>query len=229
LNKELLTQEEFVLNTEQIPSKFINELENAMYIQRMKVNKPNALLYIMLDTSGSMGIWEKYIVRCVYFWTKHLLSKKYNTVKPLFIYHHTEAHFTEDENAFFRRGESGGTIASSPLRLARTDIFANGYKDHDIYIIHGSDGDNLTSDNRRYFEHVKYLISISKRFLYLEVNQYNRHSTLLSGKKIHEADYMPYTVVRRREHVFDALDNIFVPLGISDSNIGNIHRLSKEW
>ena len=45
----------------------------------------------MMDVSGSMGEFEKYIARSFYFWMVRFLRTKYNNVKIVFISHHTEA------------------------------------------------------------------------------------------------------------------------------------------
>ena len=103
----------------------------------------------MMDISGSMGEFEKYIARSFYFWMVRFLRTKYNNVKIVFISHHTEAkEVTEEE--FFTHGESGGTQVSSAYELA-LQIIAERFNpdDWNIYPFHFSDGDNLPWDNER--------------------------------------------------------------------------------
>ena len=71
----------------------------------------------MMDVSGSMGEFEKYIARSFYFWMVRFLRTKYNNVEIVFITHHTEAKEV-DEEEFFNHGESGGTKVSSAYQLA---------------------------------------------------------------------------------------------------------------
>jgi sporulation protein YhbH len=85
---------------------------------RFKVWEPtikyqsNAVVIAMMDVSGSMGEFEKYIARSFYFWMVRFLRTKYNNVQIVFVSHHTEAkEVTEEE--FFHKGESGGTQVSS--------------------------------------------------------------------------------------------------------------------
>src|SRR6266566_4632382 len=89
---------------------------------RFKVWEPtikyqsNAVVIAMMDVSGSMGEFEKYIARSFYFWMVRFLRTKYNNVQIVFISHHTEAkEVTEEE--FFHKGESGGTQVSSAYEL----------------------------------------------------------------------------------------------------------------
>src|SRR5690625_6514680 len=71
----------------------------------------------MMDTSASMGIFEKYVARSFFFWMTRFLRSKYESVEIEFIAHHTEAKVVPEE-AFFSRGESGGTICSSAYNKA---------------------------------------------------------------------------------------------------------------
>ncbi|MEW8987354.1 MAG: sporulation protein YhbH, partial [Bacillus sp. (in: firmicutes)] len=145
-----------------------------------EVVKPEskAVVLAMMDTSGSMGIWEKYMARSFFFWMTRFLRTKYETVEIEFIAHHTEAKVVSEED-FFTRGESGGTICSSAYRKA-LELVNEKYdpKRYNIYPFHFSDGDNLTSDNARCVKLVEELMKVSNMFGYGEVNQYNRHSTL---------------------------------------------------
>ncbi|ALF09620.1 sporulation protein YhbH [Parageobacillus thermoglucosidasius] len=149
-----------------------------------EVVKPEskAVVLAMMDTSGSMGLWEKYMARSFFFWMTRFLRTKYETVEIAFIAHHTEAKVvTEDE--FFTKGESGGTICSSAYRKA-LELIETKYSPsrYNIYPFHFSDGDNLTSDNARCVKLVQELIKVSNMFGYGEVNQYNRKSYTLIKK-----------------------------------------------
>jgi uncharacterized protein len=107
----------------------------------------NAVVLAMMDVSGSMGTFEKYVSRAFYFWMVSFLRSKYDRVEIVFVAHHTEAkEVTEEE--FFTRGESGGTKASSAYRLA-LDLIATRYPADawNIYPFHFSDGDNWSMDD----------------------------------------------------------------------------------
>jgi sporulation protein YhbH len=169
----------------------------------------NAVVIAMMDTSGSMGIFEKYIARSFFFWMVRFLRTKYQQVEIVFIAHHTEAKEVSEE-AFFTKGESGGTICSSAYRKA-LEIIDSRYPPHryNIYPFHFSDGDNLTSDNERCVGLVKELMKRSNLFGYGEVNQYNRHSTLMTAyRHIHDPKFLNY-VIREKSQVYDALKYFF--------------------
>ncbi|MBF0706940.1 MULTISPECIES: sporulation protein YhbH [Bacillales] len=168
-----------------------------------------AVVLAMMDTSGSMGKWEKYMARSFFFWMSRFLRSKYETVEIEFIAHHTEAKVvTEDD--FFSKGESGGTICSSAYRKA-LELIDEKYSParYNIYPFHFSDGDNLTSDNTRCVKLVNQIMKVSNMFGYGEVNAYNRHSTLMSAyKNIHDPKFRHY-ILKEKKDVYHAMKSFF--------------------
>ena len=173
----------------------------------------NALVLAMMDTSGSMGTFEKYIARSFFFWMVRFLRHKYDKVEIIYIAHHTEAK-TVTEEEFFTKGESGGTICSSAYQLA-LKLIDEDYPPSrfNIYPFHFSDGDNLTSDNERCVKLIEELLKRSNLFGYGEVNQYNRSSTLMSAyRNIHHPRFN-YCIIREKGEVYKALKTFFGPRG----------------
>ncbi len=169
----------------------------------------NAVVIAMMDTSGSMGIFEKYIARSFFFWMTRFLRTKYENVEIVFIAHHTEAKEVSEEH-FFTKGESGGTICSSAYRKALEIIDSRFPQDrYNIYPFHFSDGDNLSSDNERCVSLVKEILKRSNMFGYGEVNQYNRHSTLMSAYRHIKVPRFSHFVIREKGQVYDALRHFF--------------------
>jgi sporulation protein YhbH len=169
----------------------------------------NALILAMMDTSGSMGSFEKYIARSFFFWMTRFLRTKYEKVEIIFIAHHTEAkEVTEEE--FFTKGESGGTICSSAYVKA-LDIIDRRYppSHYNIYPFHFSDGDNLTSDNERCVKLIEKLLERCNMFGYGEVNQYNRSSTLMSAYRHIHYPRFQHCVIREKGEVYKALKTFF--------------------
>ena len=175
------------------------------------IEKPEskAVVIAMMDTSGSMGLWEKYMARSFFFWMTRFLRTKYETVDIEFIAHHTEAKVVEEED-FFSKGESGGTICSSAYRKA-LEVIEEKYpmERYNIYPFHFSDGDNLTSDNPRCIKLVGELMKVSNMFGYGEVNQYNRNSTLMSAYKNIKDEKFQYYILKQKADVFHAMRSFF--------------------
>ncbi|MCR2821122.1 sporulation protein YhbH [Lederbergia panacisoli] len=175
------------------------------------IQKPesSAVVLAMMDTSGSMGVWEKYMARSFFFWMTRFLRTKYESVTIEFIAHHTEAKVVTEEE-FFSKGESGGTICSSVYRKA-LEIIGEKYDPtrYNIYPFHFSDGDNLTSDNPRCIKLVNELMDITNMFGYGEVNQYQRNSTLMSAYKNIKDEKFYYYILKQKSDVFHAMKSFF--------------------
>lgn len=169
----------------------------------------NAVILAMMDTSGSMGSFEKYCARSFFFWMTRFLRRQYEKVEIVFIAHHTEAkEVTEEE--FFTRGESGGTICSSAY-IKALEIIDSRYPPslYNIYPFHFSDGDNLTSDNERCVRLIKEILNVANIFGYGEVNQYNRSSTLMSAYKNLDHPQFLYYVIKEKAEIYNALKTFF--------------------
>ncbi|MCA1295694.1 sporulation protein YhbH [Paenibacillus sp. alder61] len=175
----------------------------------VRLPKSNAVIIAMMDTSGSMGAFEKYCARSFFFWMTRFLRRQYEKVEIVFLAHHTEAKEVSEQD-FFTRGESGGTICSSVYQKA-LDIIDGRYppSSYNIYPFHFSDGDNLTSDNDRCIRLIGELLERSNMFGYGEVNQYNRGSTLMSAYRNLKQDRFMYYVIKEKGEVYRALKHFF--------------------
>jgi len=169
----------------------------------------NAVVIAMMDTSGSMGSFEKYCARSFFFWMARFLRRQYEKVEMVFIAHHTEAKEVTEEQ-FFTRGESGGTICSSAY-IKALEIMDARYpsSSYNIYPFHFSDGDNLTSDNERCVKLIREILKRANIFGYGEVNQYNRSSTLMSAYKHIDEEQFLYYVIREKSEIYQALKTFF--------------------
>ncbi|WP_258360171.1 sporulation protein YhbH [Moorella sulfitireducens] len=170
----------------------------------------SAVILAMMDTSGSMGTYEKYIARTFYFWMVRFLRSKYQQVEIVFIAHHTQAkEVTEEE--FFARGESGGTRCSSAYRLA-LEIIDKRFPpaDYNIYPFHFTDGDNLPSDNEACLEAVQQLLPKVNLLGYGEiVNPYYRTSTLMNVLKRIKDERLVTVAIKDKNEVYQALRQFF--------------------
>ncbi len=169
----------------------------------------NAVVIAMMDTSGSMGSFEKYIARSFFFWTNWFLRTNYSKVKIIFVAHHTVAkEVTEDE--FFTKGESGGTRCSSAYKLA-LDIIDSRYnpQDYNIYLFHFSDGDNLPSDNELCLKLIEQLLEKCNMFGYGEIgNPYYSSSLLAIYRKIKHEKFITVSI-KDKSQVYNALKSFF--------------------
>lgn len=176
------------------------------------IEKPQsaAVVIAMMDTSGSMGTFEKYIARSFYFWMVRFLRTKYEKVVIRFLAHHTEAKEV-DEESFFSKGESGGTKCSSVYELA-LDIVNREYpsQQYNVYGYHFSDGDNLDADNALT---VKLALELTERINMLgygEIRQrYQIDRRLWESMATIQSEAFVHSVLREKSDVYRTLKAFF--------------------
>ncbi len=133
--------------------------------------KPSAkaVMFCLMDVSGSMGQEEKNTAK-VFFWLlKEFLKEAYEHVELVFIAHTTEAKEV-DEKEFFYGQETGGTIVSTCLQKTK-EIMAERYppSDWNIYSAQASDGDNDSRDNAAVEKLMEDLLPHLQSHYYVEV------------------------------------------------------------
>jgi uncharacterized sporulation protein YeaH/YhbH (DUF444 family) len=141
------TNEKFVL----VPKKkvqFIEEMD-LRYNFRDKVEQPTtkAVMFCMLDVSGSMGEEEKDIAKRFFILLNLFLKRNYEQVDIVFIRHADTAEEV-DEQKFFYDTWSGGTVISSGYEKIK-EVMNTRYNPEtwNVYIAQASDGDNFEYDN----------------------------------------------------------------------------------
>jgi len=182
----------------------------------------NAVVIAMMDVSGSMGEFKKYIARSFFFWMVRFLRTKYDNVEIVFVSHHTEAKEVTEEQ-FFTQGESGGTVVSSAYQLA-LDIIGERYlpRDWNVYPFHFSDGDNYYSDNEEAVRLADELIRTCNLFGYGEIGEeggggYRRSSgALLSifNDRLKNRERFIGVRIDEKEDVYPALKQFFGRRGV---------------
>lgn len=167
-----------------------------------------AVVLAMMDTSGSMGTFEKYLAKSFFFWTVEFLRRNYPRVELVFLAHDVRAREV-DEDTFFHRGASGGTVSSSVYRLA-LDVLASRFpiERYNAYAFHFTDGGNLTSDNAHAVEIGRELSQHVKLFGYGEIHDTERNPSPLF-QEFSQVPGIGVMVLRAKEDIFGALYRYF--------------------
>jgi hypothetical protein len=143
-----------------------------------------AVMVCVMDVSASMGTREKELAKRFYLLLYLFLERKYEKVDIVFIRHHTQAkECTEQE--FFYDKETGGTMASTGLKLA-DDIINERYPENEwnIYLTQASDGDNFGNDMHDYRIYLDKLARRCNLYAYVEIdNHYHLSSDLWKTMK----------------------------------------------
>ncbi len=107
----------------------------------------NAVIFYLMDVSGSMTAKKKELVRLTAFWVDTWLQAHYKNLVVRYIVHDAAAKEV-DQHTFFHLRESGGTRISSAYQLA-AHIIKEEYNpaEWNLYAFHFSDGENYGGED----------------------------------------------------------------------------------
>ena len=175
------------------------------YNNRIRVPQPStqAVMFCLLDVSGSMDEERKNIAKRFFMLLYLFLNRNYERIEVVFIRHHTIASEV-DEDDFFTSRESGGTVVSSALELMYK-IIADRYPSSqwNIYGAQASDGDNWNNDSphcRNLLEQT--LLPLTQYFAYIEITDGPPQNLWDEYTKL-EATHVDHFAMRRIATVAD--------------------------
>jgi uncharacterized sporulation protein YeaH/YhbH (DUF444 family) len=139
------------------------------YKSSKPVKKPQtqAVIFYLMDISGSMGTDQKRIVQTEVFWINAWIKKHYKNLDVRFIAHDSDAQEVSEQD-FFTVSAGGGTLISSAYNLCKT-IIEKEYspQEYNIYVFHFSDGDNWSEEDN------KKSVQLIRDFFAPRVNSFN--------------------------------------------------------
>ena len=181
---------------ERVP--FIDTID-LRYNYRVRIPAPStqAVMFCVMDVSGSMDEAKKDIAKRFFILLYMFLTKNYEKIELVFIRHHTSAKEVNEEEFFYSR-ETGGTVVSSALELLNTIIEARfPPQSWNIYVAQASDGDNWNADSPYCQELLQdKIMPLLQYFAYIEIMP--RH---------HQSLWEVYQIVREQYPNF-AMENI---------------------
>lgn len=149
------------------------------YRSQVKYPVPSskAVMFCLMDVSGSMTQDIKEIAKRFYILLYLFLQKNYDKIELVFIRHHTSAKEVTEEEFFYSR-ETGGTIVSSALKLMH-EIVQDRYSSSEwnIYAAQASDGDNWDDDSPKCTHLLdQYILPAVQYFSYIEITPQNHQA-----------------------------------------------------
>lgn len=129
-----------------------------------------AVMFCLMDVSGSMGEREKDLAKRFYMLLYLFLKRRYERVEVVFIRHTHHAEEVDEETFFYSR-QSGGTVVSTALEKmleVQKDRFPAG--EWNIYVAQASDGFTQSGDAKRCVEMLNDdVMPISQYYAYIEI------------------------------------------------------------
>lgn len=149
------------------PSGFLITPQDMVYriLSQEKDYESQALVFFIRDYSGSMtGKTTELVVAqhvLIYSW---LLYQYKRQVETRFILYDTEAKEVSDFYTYYNSGIAGGTRAVSAYRLVNRIVREeNLEKDYNIYIFHGTDGDDWDASGSEALPEIETLLTFTNR------------------------------------------------------------------
>ncbi len=150
--------------------------------------KTKAVMFCLMDVSGSMGQHEKDLAKRFFILLHLFLQRKYERVELVFI-RHTHIAQEVDEEAFFYSRESGGTKVSTAL-VEMQEIVQKRFpvSEWNIYAAQAADGDNIANDTGNCVELLENeLLPVCQYYAYVEIlteQEVSRYAGTSNGKEL---------------------------------------------
>ena len=179
--------------------------------KRKGVPQSSAVIFYMMDVSGSMGNEQKEIVRIESFWIDTWLRSQYQDLETRYIVHDAVAREV-DRHTFFHIRESGGTRISSAYKLCQEII----EKDYDlnswnIYPLHFSDGDNWGGEDTALCMQLlrEFLLPSSNMFCYGQVKSAYGSGQFIKDLKetFPEDERLILSEINSRDEIYGSIKN----------------------
>jgi uncharacterized protein len=149
------------------PTRFLIPPNNKIYriLSREKDYESQALVFFLRDYSGSMiGKATELVVTqhvLIYSW---LLYQYARQVETRFILHDTEAKEVKDFYTYYNSKVAGGTQVSTAYQLVNETVEKeNLAADYNIYVFHGTDGDDWDTDGKEAIPALKKMLTYTSR------------------------------------------------------------------
>ena len=149
------------------PTRFLISPQDMIYrvLSREKDWESQAMVFFLRDYSGSMlGKSTEVVVAqhvLIYSW---LLYQYARQVETRYILHDTDAKEVPDFYTYYNLGVAGGTKVASAYRLVNKIVKdENLAKDYNIYIFHGTDGEDWDKEGKETLPELKKMLTYANR------------------------------------------------------------------
>ena len=190
------------------------------HIAPVKKENTAAVVFFVMDVSGSMTKSKKFLARSFFFLLYQFLNHKYSSIDVVFISHTADAKEV-NEDQFFTQVPNGGTLVSTGLKKVE-EIIEKRYHPNNwnIYTFYCGDGDNWSIDNEEAIEAFKRLKEINQAMCYTEIGTESQYSDLqiFAGKadkrlwdlvKLAEGDNFKRIKLAESKDVWPAFKKLF--------------------
>lgn len=177
------------------PEKLILNPKDQVYrvMSREKDYEAQALVFFLRDYSGSMSGKPTEVVTTQHLFIYSWLMYQYqNNVETRFIVHDTEAKEVPDFHTYYKYQVAGGTHVYPAFALANKIVEEeNLAKDYNIYIFHGTDGDDWDQKGEKVIDEIKKMFAyVSRIGITVAKNSWTRSTETIVEKYIKSSNLL---------------------------------------
>ena len=214
IRKKVLLEEIEVLTRKLAAIPYIDEFD-LKYNLTVKLPQPapKAVMFCVMDVSGSMTEEIKDTAKRFYFLLYLFLKRNYEKIELVFIRHHNTASEVNEHDFFYSR-ETGGTVVSSALTLM-DEIIKERYSPSqwNIYGAQASDGDNWQGDTEKCVDILtNKILPCVQHFSYIEIGKRPPQELWYSYKDIQTGvfnDRFDLKAVQDNSHIYPVFRQLF--------------------
>jgi len=183
--------------------------------KRYRASKPvtlpqnQAVIFYLMDVSGSMGPQEKELARLTSFWIDLWLRSQYkDKLAARYIIHNYDAREV-DQHTFYHTQEGGGTRIASAYELA-AQIIKKEYNPNDwnIYIFQYSDGDDWEPASGQVMNIISDLLPAVNQISYTQVREGGQFRHALQ-KRFSNEPKVVITTAFQKDQILGAIKEFF--------------------
>ena len=175
----------------------------------VKLPTTRAVMFMVMDVSGSMDEFKKEMAKRFYMLLYIFLSRTYEHIDIVPIRYHNDAKEV-DEQEFFYSQETGGTLLSPALQLAK-EIMTKRYDDTwNLYFCLASDGDNSMSDTGSCVRLLHWILPNVQYFAYIQIGiEENVLSNLFAEYILADYENSDIAIINGPEDIFPVFRQLF--------------------
>jgi uncharacterized sporulation protein YeaH/YhbH (DUF444 family) len=183
--------------------------------KRYRASKPitiphnQAVIFYLMDVSGSMGMHEKEMARLTSFWIDLWLRSQYQNIKSRYIIHNYTAKEV-DQHTFYHTMESGGTRIASAYELTK-EIIKSDYNpaDWNTYVFQYSDGDDWgDGSSNQACDIIQELLPGLNQVSYCQVRERGDFMSVIK-KRFEKEPKVCLTSAFQKDQILDAIKGFF--------------------
>ncbi len=188
---------------------FIDEIDlRYNRFEVVTVPTTQAVMFMLMDVSGSMDEYKKEMAKRFYMLLYIFLNRTYKHIDIVPIRYHTEAKEVDEQEFFYSR-ETGGTLVSPALELAKQILDERYDSTWNVYFCQASDGDNEVDDTHRCVRLLDTILPNIQYYAYIQIGDSDNVLSRMYENHLMSYSNMNIAFIDGPEDIFPVFRKLF--------------------